>query len=170
MKQRLVRCLFAIAPLGLAAGGCGQDVTLSSDTGQTLCIRYYAQCVDPIFHKTLSGGFSCSGQGTGCHATDGVGGKFKLVVSPVTDVDLAKNYQSALGQADNGPESKLLLKPLLASGMSHGGPKLFVNINDADYEVILHWILSTADTQGDLDPSKDSGQCNAVFRPAPNTC
>ena len=68
MKQRFVFHALATAWIGIATGGCGQDVTLSSDTGSTLCISYYKQCIDPIFHKSFVLANGTTIQCINCHA------------------------------------------------------------------------------------------------------
>jgi hypothetical protein len=142
----------------LTAAGCGKEVPVSNDTGgSTLCIRYYRQCVDPIFHKPLAGGFTCSR--SDCHALDGPGGRFKLNTSPTADVQFAGNFISARPMGLVG----LLYTEPLAGGTDHGGPKLFTSTADPDYQVLEYWASNRVDNAGDMDPALDTAQCSALF-------
>lgn len=143
----------------LLINGCGKEVPVSNDVGGgTLCIRYYRQCVDPIFHKSLAGGFSCSR--SDCHELLGAGGRLKLNISPTTDVQFAGNFISAERMALlNG----LLLTEPLAGGTDHGGPKLFASTADPDYQLLEYWVSNRVDEPGDMNPALDTPQCSALF-------
>jgi hypothetical protein len=155
-----------IVMAALSAAGCGKEVPVSEDTsGGTLCIRYYRQCVDPIFHKSLAGGVSCTQ--SNCHELTGAGGRFKLNVSPTLDAQFAANFISAERMAAlNG----LLYTEPLAGGTDHGGPKLFASTADPDYQVLAYWASNRVDNPGDMDPALDSAQCTAVFNNSPVVC
>jgi hypothetical protein len=155
-----------IVMAALTAAGCGKEVPISNDMGgSTLCIRYYRQCVDPVFHKILTGGVSCT-QST-CHDLDGAGGRFKLNVSPSLDAQFAANFISAERMASlNG----LLFTEPLAGGTDHGGPKLFATTADPDYQILEYWATSRVDDPGDMDPALDSAQCIAVYNNSPIAC
>jgi hypothetical protein len=165
MRRRSVLRALVTACLGMATGGCGQDVTLTADSGNTLCISYYKQCIDPIFHKTftLAGGSTI--QCIDCHA-GGPGKSFQINVAPASDLDWLGNFESARAQAQEGANSRLLQRPL---GVNHGiGPKVFVGTGDPDYQRILYWLSNPVEGRGDIDPALDSAQCQAIY--ASNPC
>ncbi len=143
-------------------GGCGQDVATNSVASgdAPLCISYYKQCINPIFNKafTIPGGGSI--QCIDCHA-GGPGKSFQITPVPVTDLEWVGNYESTRQQALEDVNSRLLLRPL---GVNHGiGPKFFVDSADPDYQRILYWLQSPVDDRGDIDPTKDTVQCQAVY-------
>ena len=147
------------------AGGCGQDVTLSSDSGSTFCISYYKQCINPIFTKTFTLSNGSTIQCIDCHA-GGPGKSFQINISPVTDQEWLGNFESARAQTLDGVDSRLLLRPL---GVNHGiGPQVFAGTGDPDYQRILYWILNPVPDRGNIDPALDSAQCQAIY--AANPC
>lgn len=165
MKQRPGFSIFVSVLIGLALGGCGQDVTLSAEAGETMCIHYYKQCINPIFTKsfTLPGGGTI--QCIDCHA-GGPGKSFQINVSPANEQEWLGNFESARQQSLEGANSKMLLRPL---GVNHGiGPRVFVGTGDQDYQRILYWIMNPVDRRGNIDPLLDTPQCQAVY--AANPC
>jgi hypothetical protein len=167
-------------------GGCGDSPSTGPVVGgDTLCIRYYAQCVDPILHTSLTSttgsAASCSGSGTGCHLQDvGVGGTFKVnrpagaeSVPPdysLSDSEYQTNFTSSERQSGGGTNSNILLKPL-QGGVSHGGPKLFANTSDPNYQRILYWLSNRVPDQGSLVAADDTPQCAALFNASsPDPC
>ena len=166
MKRRSVFHVWVVAWIGLSAGGCGQDVTLSTDTGSTLCISYYKQCIDPIFHKSFVLVNGSTIECINCHA-GGPGKSFQIDQLPVTDPNhWLGNFESARAQTLDGANSKLLLRPL---GINHGiGPQVFVGTGDPDYQRILYWIQNPVQSRGDIDPTLDTPQCQAIY--AANPC
>jgi len=54
MNRRSLFSALVAMGVGFLASGCGQDLTLSTDSGSTLCIDYYKRCVNPIFTKTFT--------------------------------------------------------------------------------------------------------------------
>ncbi len=176
-KRKWGRRAFGLA-LAVIGGGCGKEVPTSDQvSGTTHCIRYYATCIDPIFHKTLApSGQSCSGQGLGCHVIidtgsgtqEGSGGQFKVRRFPTTDTELTQNFISAHNKALSGSSSLLLRKPM-ADGVTHPPGQVFASTNDSDFLQLKFWVETIADTQGDLNPLLDTAQCSAMFVSG-NTC
>jgi hypothetical protein len=170
--DRRAAALFAVASAVAVAGvGCGKQVPEGeAPGGTTLCINYYARCVDPIFHQSLpASNVSCSGQGLGCHyrAEGAAGGAFKVLPAPPDDLEMTRNFISAKNQATAGVGSKLLTKPL-ADSVAHNGGDLFPDTSDANYQRILYWIQSSVDDEGDINSANDTPQCQAVY--AANPC
>ena len=166
MKRRSILHALATVLIGVATIGCGQDVTVTTDSSAPeFCISYYKQCIDPIFQKTFTLTSGSTIQCIDCHA-GGPGKSFQINPSPVTDQDWQGNYESARAQAQEGASSRLLLRPL---GVNHGiGPKVFVGTGDPDYQRILYWLSSPVDSRGNIDPALDSAQCQAIY--AANPC
>lgn len=165
MKQRSVFFTFVVTSIGSLLGGCGQDVTLSVESGETLCISYYQRCIDPLFSKsfTLAGGGTI--QCINCHA-GGPGKSFQINVAPASDLEWLGNFESARLQSLEGANSKMLLRPL---GVNHGiGPQVFAGTGDPDYQRILYWIMSPVDNRGSINLSQDTAQCQAIY--AANPC
>ena len=151
--------------IGFLAGGCGQDLTLSTDTGSTLCISYYKQCVNPIFTKTFTLANGSTIQCIDCHA-GGPGKSFQINVAPATDPEWLGNFESARAQSLEDVNSRLLVRPL---GVNHGiGPQVFAGTGDQDYQRILYWIKNPVPDRGNIDPLLDSAQCQAIY--AANPC
>ena len=147
--------------IGFLASGCGQDLTLSTDTGSTLCIDYYKRCINPIFIKTFTPSIEC----IDCHA-GGIGKSFQINAAPVTDQQWLGNFESARAQTLEGVNSRLLVRPL---GVNHGiGPQVFAGTGDQDYQRILYWILNPVPDRGNIDPALDTAQCQAIY--AANPC
>jgi hypothetical protein len=181
MTYRTIGRLALGMALAVVGGGCGKEVPTSEQaSGSTHCVRYYAQCIDPIFHAALPGtGLSCSGQGLGCHVIvdtgggtqEGSGGRFKVYRFPADDSQHTSNFISAHNMTLAGAASLLLTKPLAesAGGVSHGGGELFANTSDPDYLHIRFWAESVVDDPGNLDQALDSAQCTALFVGG-NTC
>ncbi len=165
IKRQHVFHALATAWIGIATGGCGQHVTLSTENGSTLCINYYKQCIDPIFHKTFTLTSGSTIQCIDCHA-GGPGKSLQINVAPASDLDWLGNFESARAQAQEGANSRLLLRPL---GVNHGiGPKVFVGTGDPDYQRILYWLSNPVENRGDIDPALDTAQCQAIY--AANPC
>jgi hypothetical protein len=165
MNRRSLFSALVAMGVGFLASGCGQDLTLSTDTGSTLCIDYYKRCINPIFTKTftLSGGSTI--QCIDCHA-GGPGKSFQINVTPVADQEWLGNFESARAQTLDGVNSRLLLRPL---GVNHGiGPQVFVGTGDQDYQRILYWIQNPVPDRGNIDPTLDTAQCQAIY--AANPC
>jgi hypothetical protein len=164
MSRRSLFSALAAMGVGFLASGCGQDLTLSTDTGSTLCIDYYKQCVDPIFRKSFvlpNGTFVCVNCHGGANNTSGQifpGKSFQInPLPPTTDQEWLGNFESARAQALDGVNSRLLVRPL---GVNHGiGPQVFVGTGDQDYQRILYWIQNPVD-------SPNSAQCLMVHNPA----
>jgi hypothetical protein len=160
MKRRSLFNALAVMSVGFLASGCGQDVSLSTDTGSTLCIDYYKRCINPIFTKTFTPSIKC----IDCHA-GGVGKSFQINATPATDQQWLGNFESARSQALEGVNSRLLLRPL---GVNHGiGPQVFVGTGDQDYQRILYWITNPVSDRGSIDPALDSAQCQAIYTANP---
>ena len=165
MKRRSVFHALATACIGVATSGCGQDVTLTSDSGSTLCINYYKQCIDPIFHKTFTLTSGSTIQCIDCHA-GGPGKSFQINVAPASELDWLGNFESARAQAQEGVNSRLLIRPL---GVNHGiGPKVFAGTGDPDYQRILYWLSNPVESRGNIDSALDTAQCQAIY--AANPC
>lgn len=167
MKRRLLGFPWVTVFAGITLGGCGQDVTLNpdSDSGGTLCIHYYKQCINPIFSKTFVLANGSSIQCVDCHA-GGPGKSFQINLSPATDQEWQGNFESARAQSLEGVNSRLLLRPL---GVSHGiGPQAFIGTGDPDYQRILYWIMNPVASRGNIDPLLDTVQCQAIY--AANPC
>jgi hypothetical protein len=166
-KGRSILLLLAAICVGITLSGCGQNVAISSGNGSTstLCIHYYKQCINPIFNKTFVLANGSSIQCINCHA-GGPGKSFQINLSPVTEQDWLGNFESARAQALEGTNSRLLLRPL---GVNHGiGPQAFVGTGDPDYQRILYWIMNPVEYSGNIDPTLDTAQCQAVY--AANPC
>jgi len=165
MNRRSLFGALAAMGVGFLASGCGQDLTLSTDTGSTLCIDYYKRCINPIFTKTFTLASGSSIQCIDCHA-GGPGKSFQINVTPVTDQEWLGNFESARAQTLEGVNSRLLLRPL---GVNHGiGPQVFVGTGDQDYQRILYWIQNPVSDRGNIDPALDTAQCQAIY--AANPC
>ncbi|MDH5511840.1 MAG: hypothetical protein OEY27_01360 [Gammaproteobacteria bacterium] len=157
--------IFATVSAGISLGGCGQDVTLTPEVGDTLCISYYKQCIDPLFSKSFALGSGGTIQCINCHA-GGPGKSFQINVSPASELEWLGNFESARLQSLEGVDSKLLLRPL---GVNHGiGPQVFAGTGDPDYQRILYWIMSPVDNRGSIDPLQDTAQCQSIY--AANPC
>jgi hypothetical protein len=72
-----------------------------------------------------------------CH---GSGLKPALKAAPQTAADKLANYTAFVSDAMAGASSLVLTKPLAASGVSHGGGKLFSSTSDATYARWLAWV------------------------------
>jgi hypothetical protein len=165
MNRRSLFSALVAMGVGFLASGCGQDLTLSPDTGSTLCIDYYKRCVNPIFIKTFTLTNGSSIQCINCHA-GGPGKSFQINAAPVTDQEWLGNFESARAQTLDGVNSRLLVRPL---GVNHGiGPQVFVGTGDQDYQRILYWILNPVSDRGNIDPALDTAQCQAIY--AANPC
>jgi hypothetical protein len=165
MSRRSLFGAWVATVINFLASGCGQDVTLSPDTGSTLCISYYQQCVNPIFTKTFTLANGSTIHCIDCHA-GGPGKSFQINVTPATDQEWLGNFESARAQALEGVNSRLLLRPL---GVNHGiGPQVFVGTGDPDYQRILYWITNSVSDRGSIDPALDTAQCQAIY--AANPC
>lgn len=166
-KRRSILLSLAVICVAISASGCGQDVAISSDSSSasTLCIHYYKQCINPIFSKTFVLANGSSIQCINCHA-GGPGKSFQINLSPVAEQEWQGNFESARSQSLEGANSKLLLRPL---GVNHGiGPQAFVGTGDPDYQRILYWIMNPVASRGNIDPTLDTLQCQAVY--AANPC
>lgn len=184
MRLKTICRLAVVSALAVAGAGCGKEVPDDQQvSGTTLCINYYALCVDPILHTPLSSAnVSCSGQGLGCHSrqdapdgstiSEGVGGRFKVNPAPISvagdDIQMIKNYISAKNMSTAGSSSLLLTKPL-AGTVEHGGGDLFPDTGDSNYARILRWISNAKDNQGNIDPALDTTECKSLFQIAPAT-
>lgn len=165
MRRRSVFCALAALGIGMATGGCGHDVTPTTDTGSTLCINYYRQCIDPIFQKTFTLTSGSTIQCIDCHA-GGPGKSFQINVAPASELDWLGNFESARAQAQEGVNSRLLIRPL---GVNHGiGPQVFAGTGDPDYQRILYWLSNPVENRGNIDPALDTAQCQAIY--AANPC
>ncbi|MDH3311380.1 MAG: hypothetical protein OEM95_12010 [Gammaproteobacteria bacterium] len=165
MNKRSAVSIFLAASIEIFLVGCGQDVTLSAESGETLCISYYQQCIDPLFSKS----FALAGGGTiqciNCHA-GGPGKSFQINAAPASELEWLGNFESARLQSLEGVNSKMLLRPL---GVNHGiGPQVFAGTGDPDYQRILYWIMNPVDSRGSIDPLQDTAQCQAIY--AANPC
>ena len=165
MNRRSLFSALVAMGVGFLASGCGQDLTLSPDTGSTLCIDYYKRCVNPIFIKTFTLTNGSSIQCINCHA-GGPGKSFQINAAPVTDQEWLGNFESARAQTLDGVNSRLLVRPL---GVNHGiGPQVFAGTGDQDYQRILYWMLNPVSDRGNIDPALDTAQCQAIY--AANPC
>ena len=165
MNRRSLFSALVAMGVGFLASGCGQDLTLSPDTGSTLCIDYYKRCVNPIFIKTFTLTNGSSIQCINCHA-GGPGKSFQINIAPATDQEWLGNFESARAQTLDGVNSRLLVRPL---GVNHGiGPQVFVGTGDQDYQRILYWMLNPVSDRGNIDPALDTAQCQAIY--AANPC
>jgi hypothetical protein len=163
--KRLITGLLVVGVL-TALTAC-DDVSVESvpNTGSTLCIVDYENCVDPIFHADINGRngtTTCSA--SGCHDIEaGSGGGFKVFVNPSNPAEILSNFNAAKAFAFlNSPaQSKLLLEPL--SGVSaisgtHAGGDIFPSTQDPCYQNILSWIANRVE---DSD-SSNCGNCTLV--------
>jgi len=167
MKKRFFHFQLAAGLIGiLLVGGCGQDVRVSSNAGDTtavLCKSYYKQCINPIFYKSLTRTDGAVKQCVECHR-GGPGKSFQLsTADPSTNEYWLGSYQTAHDMALDGTSSKLLLKPL--GQLAHGGGQFFVNTTDPDYLLIKIWISNPdpSNTAGNFDTASDTAYCQAVL-------
>lgn len=169
MQRWFAYFLPAVVLVGVSAGGCGQDVTVSGDSADAtaLCKSYYQQCVDPIFYKYLSRTDGAVKQCIECHR-GGPGKSFQLPLDPNAADYWPGAYETARNMSLDGSNSKLLLKPL--GQLAHGGGQFFLNTSDPDYLIIDKWI-SNPDPQGlagDFNYGNDTAFCQALY--TPGTC
>lgn len=148
------------------------DVTVEPlpNTGSTLCLIDFENCIDPIFHANIngrSGPTTCSA--SGCHDIEaGSGGGFKIFPQPVDPVKRLSNFNAAKAFTFlNSPaQSKLLLEPLKgvsAISGTHAGGDVFPSTDDPCYQAILIWIANRVE-------DSDTPNCGSCTVPNLSLC
>ncbi len=79
-----------------------------------------------------------------CPACHNGGPPMRLIASPASSGDWMMNYAQFSARAGTGPQSLVLTKNLVGSGVTHGGPKPFASTSDATYTNWLNWIMAGA--------------------------
>ncbi len=143
--MRLV-LLAAVAPLCLIQGCDDASNEPLPNSGQTLCIDQYEQCIDPIFQTVNATGGSCSQ--AGCHnlPSGAPAGGFGLNPgAALGSPEMMVNFTSVEARTLNN--NLLLNKAALLNGTPHGGGKRLTQ-GDACYNAIVEWRSVSAPTDG----------------------
>ena len=152
--RRLCRLLWVPLVVGLFAGACGEHTGSDSASLPDVDFEYYVRYVQPIFEHRCAF-FACHGSRERSlqiyqevrfrEVPDP--GPFWNALTPVTPSELRRNFEQTAGMLygfDDPQDSPLFSKPL-QSGTRHagatlfGGPDVFLNREDPDYQTLLRW-------------------------------
>ncbi len=142
--------LAAVAPVCLLQGCDDTSNEPLPNSGVSLCINQYEQCIDSIFHAVNTGGGSCSQ--AGCHNLPGgapAGGFGLNPGAAIGSPEMTVNFTSVEARTLNN--NLLLNKAALLNGTPHGGG-LRLRQGDVCFNAIQEW-------QGSPAPS-DGSACN----------
>ncbi len=138
--------LAAVAPLCLIQGCDDVSNDPLPNSGVSLCINQYEQCIDPIFNNPNRSGITCSQ--AGCHnlPNGSPAGGFGLNPgAAIGSAEMMVNFASVEARTLNN--SLLLNKAATLNGTSHGGGQQLLE-NDTCYNAIAEWRGVSAPTDG----------------------
>ena len=140
--------------LGFLASGCGEHAGSDSASLPDVDFEYYVQYVQPIFEHRCAF-FACHGsrqrflqiyQETRLREIPDPDPIFQAP-APLTPSELQRNFEQTRGILygfEDPQDSPLFSKPL-QTGTRHagatlfGGPDVFLNRDDPDYQTLLRW-------------------------------
>ena len=140
---RLVLLLAAVAPIFLFQGCDSTSNESLPNSGISLCINLYENCIEPILHnktKNAATGDSCSQ--VGCHAPPIGQGGFFLYNPPTPAQLMTNNFPQVEARTLN---NDLLLSK--ATGNAHGGGQQ-LTVGDLCYDTIAQWRAIAAPING----------------------
>jgi hypothetical protein len=140
--------------LGVVAGGCGEHTGSDSASLPDVDFAYYVQYVQPIFEHRCAF-FACHGSRERSLQIFQEARLREILdpdpifqaPAPLTPSELQRNFEQTAGMLYgfvNPEDSPLFSKPL-QSGTRHagatlfGGPDVFLNREDPDYQTLLRW-------------------------------
>ncbi len=143
MKLIRLVLLAVVAPVCLFQGCDSTSNEELPNSGVSLCINLYEDCIEPIMHnrtKNAVTGNSCSQ--SGCHAPPIGQGGFFLFNPPSPTELITNNFPQVEARTLN---NNLLLSK--ATGNSHGGGQQ-LTVGDLCYNAISEWASTPAPTDG----------------------
>jgi hypothetical protein len=139
---------------GFLAGGCGEHTGSDSASLPDVDFEYYVEYVQPIFEHRCAF-FACHGdrqrflqiyQEARLREIPDPDPIFEAP-APLTPSELQRNFEQTRGMlyGFDDPEASLLFSKPLQTGTRHagatlfGGPDVFLNRDDPDYQTMLRW-------------------------------
>ena len=144
MKLIRLVLLAVVAPVCLFQGCDSTSNEELPNSGISLCINLYEDCIEPIMHNQtrvgqLNAGACSDG---GCHSDMTAAGGFGLFNPPTPTQLMLNNFPQVEARTLN---NNLLLSK--ATGNSHAGG-LRINVGDICYNAISEWASTPAPTDG----------------------
>ena len=138
--------LAAVAPIYLFQGCDNTSNEALPNSGVSLCINQYEQCIDPIFQNPTNTGSTCSQ--AGCHNLPGGSPAGGFGLNPGAGIgspEMMVNFTSVEARTLNN--NLLLNKAATANGTSHGGGQQ-LRVGDLCYNAIAEWRGVSAPSDG----------------------